>query len=177
MFRFAVAFASLLICIQLWTVSPVHAIAYAACIGVKDVSAAKAVYGFHLWSSDGLQFSHYRTRWFFLPQQPLVNNGWEIRPYLDRDWGEIDFEYGKIRPVVVKNEGLEIDEKFDESLVTVCRYVHDDRFRGISMFCKDDPNVGTWCDSHREKILNWCADYVEMGTDSVSCNEEKRPNP
>ncbi|KAF9430034.1 hypothetical protein BGZ94_008560 [Podila epigama] len=176
--RFAVVLTSILVVFQIWMTNPVQAMGYAACIGIKDVSEFKMVYGFHLWQTDGVQAHHYITSWFFRPQNTLENKGWRICPILDRHQTKHGPTRGLIRPVVVANKDLGINQLVDDKdLVTVCRYLHDDRFRGLTLICQDDADNVGWCKSNENSFFRSCAEYLDMGNDSLSCDKSKRPKP
>ncbi|KAF9430033.1 hypothetical protein BGZ94_008559 [Podila epigama] len=172
MFRFTVALASLLVFIQVLMITPVHAMGYSACIGLKDASTFRTVYGFHLWATNGTQAHHYVTQGIFQSHKYAEDKGWRVGIFFEKTYRT----FGLIRPVIVKNKEFKIDDKFNSTLTTICQYTHKGRFRSLSILCKEDPKRAGWCSpQNTRKISEWCADYLDMGIDSLSCNITKRP--
>ncbi|KAF9427225.1 hypothetical protein BGZ94_005284 [Podila epigama] len=176
-FRHAIAFASILMALQVWMTSPVQAMGYAACIGIK-VKQFKTVYGFHLWQTDGVHARHYVSSWLLNPRNTVQDKGWRISQYLILDESTYGSFKGFINPVRVEHNEFGINTMFNGlDALPVCRYSHEGRFRGTSVICQDDQESKGWCDANINKIFLWCYDYLDMGTDSLSCNETKRPEP
>ncbi|KFH65304.1 hypothetical protein MVEG_08784 [Podila verticillata NRRL 6337] len=57
----------------------------------------------------------------------------------------------------------------------VCKYGHDGRFRGIFFVCHDTGN--NWCNANQYQTKEWCGNYLDMGSDSLSCHADRRPTP
>ncbi|KAF9117965.1 hypothetical protein BGW39_001612 [Mortierella sp. 14UC] len=141
---------------------------FAACVGIKDVSIFKTVFGFHLWNDDGTQAASYKSDSSNIGSA-MQNNGWNVIPrYSTSTNGDGVDEINILHKV----------HKFPPRFypVKMCTYTHNDRFRGIYFVCYEHAN-SNWCKMNEVDMKHWCYNYLEMGTDSVSCIPQNRPNP
>lgn len=56
----------------------------------------------------------------------------------------------------------------------LCQYKHKGLLRAVHTVC-----IGSndWCKNGTPGFDKMCAEYIDMGADSVSCDKKKRPNP
>ncbi|KAF9322342.1 hypothetical protein BG003_000012 [Podila horticola] len=127
---------------------------YAVCAGGKDVSTWKTVYGFHLWNDDGQQIHDYGST----PRSDYIDLGGN--------------DTGTMTLLRVYRNGYDQRFKWPDA---VCKYGHDGRFRGLFFVCYDTGN--SWCAAYQDGMRIACADYLDMGPDSLSCSAAKRPTP
>ncbi|KAG0330179.1 hypothetical protein BG000_011791 [Podila horticola] len=143
---------------------------FAVCAGAKDVSMWKTVYGFCLWNDDGQQAHDYGST----PRNDCIeleSNGWEVQPMIEVSSRPGD-DSGTMYELRVSRGGILWDFGWPDH---VCKHGHGGRFRGLFFVCKDTGNG--WCAIHQAGLKAACADYLYMGTDSLSCNPANRPTP